>query len=210
MRVGLQKPPGNAVLSRRFAAQQKDKVRPMDDFSISQVNHTLGSVEKVVALPASSTVSLSLALQRGLTATLQGPAQPQHVALCGKTFDLQSAYKQLPIHTEDLKFAQATVWNPETQRPSVLSLKALPFGATGSVQGFCRCSLALWCLLLHFLLVPSTVFFDDYTSVARQNDTASAEAAFVLVMRILMEGVCRQRQALCDPVPQPRYSFSVT
>ena len=153
LHVGLHKPPGNAVLSRRFAVQQQDKVRPIDDFSISQVNHTLGSVEKVVVLPSSSTVSLSLALQRGLTAQAQDAAHFSQVALMGKTFDLQSAYKQLPIHTEDLRFAQATVWNPETQRPSVLSLQALPFGATGSVQGFCRCSLALWCLVLHFLLV---------------------------------------------------------
>ena len=182
LHVGLCSPPSNAVLSRRFA-QQQDKVRPIDDFSVSQVNNTLGSVEKIVVMPSSSTVSLSLALQRGLTA--QRRQATSQVELSGKTFDLQSAYKQLPIHKDDLRFAQATVWNAEAQRPSVLSLKALPFGATGSVQGFCRCSLALWCIVLHFIVVPSTVFFDDYTSIVCQQDTASAEAAFVILMRIL-------------------------
>ena len=187
LNIGLCNPPNNYVLSRRFAVQQQDKVRPIDDFSISQVNNTLGSVEKIVVMPSSSTVSLSLALQRGLHAKSPGTQSTSQVELAGKTFDLQSAYKQLPIHKEDLRFAQATVWNPDTQRPSVLSLKALPFGATGSVQGFCRCSLALWCLVLHFVIVivPSTVFFDDYTSIVSQQDTASAEAAFVLLMRVL-------------------------
>ena len=185
LHVGLHQPPGNAVLSRRLAVQQQEKVRPIDDFSVSQVNHTLGSVEKVVVMPAASTVSLSLAMQRGLAHRLGVNSQGAQVELCGKTFDLQSAYKQLPIHKDDLKFAQATVWNPETHRPSVLSLKALPFGATGSVQGFCRCSLALWSLVLHYLIVPSTVFFDDYTSIACEDDTASSEASFILMMRIL-------------------------
>ena len=91
LRVGLQQPPGNAVLSRRFAVQQQEKVRPIDDFSIFQVNHTLGSVEKVVVLPSSSTVSLSLALQRGMTAAPASSAQVEPVELCGKTFDLRSA-----------------------------------------------------------------------------------------------------------------------
>ena len=73
LHVGLCNPPSNSVLSRRFAVQQQDKVRPIDDFSVSQVNNTLGSVvEKIVVMPSSSTVSLSLALQRGLKARSAG------------------------------------------------------------------------------------------------------------------------------------------
>ena len=165
--------------------QQQDKVRPIDDFSVSQVNHTLGCVEKIMVVPSSATVSLALALQRGLTANKGGIVSGEVVALSGKTFDLKSAYKQLPIHSDDLRFAQATVWNPENQKPAVVSLKALPFGATGSVQGFCRCSVALWALVLRYIIVPITVFFDDYTSVVADSDSSSAEAALILLMRIL-------------------------
>ena len=136
-------------------------------------------------MPTSSTVSLSLALQRGLTARADRPSPAGAVSLSGKTFDLKSAYKQLPIHREDLRFAQATVWNADRRSPAVIALKALPFGATGSVQGFCRCSLALWALVLYYILVPSTVFFDDYTSIVASQDTESAESAFTLLMRIL-------------------------
>ena len=96
LNVGLCNPPNNYVLSRRFAVQQQHKVRPIDDFSISQVNNTLGSVEKIVVMPSSSTVSLSLALQRGLHAKSPGTQSTSQVELAGKTFDLQSAYKQLP------------------------------------------------------------------------------------------------------------------
>ena len=185
LRVGLTQPPGSSVLSKRFAVEQHDKVRPIDDFSVSQVNHTLGCVEKIMVMPSSSTVSLALALQRGLTAEQALRAAGESVSLVGKTFDLKSAYKQLPIHSQDLKFAQATVWNPQAKRPAVISLKALPFGATGSVHGFCRCSIAIWAIILRYIVVPSTVFFDDYTSVVSSSDSASAEAAFVLLMRVL-------------------------
>ncbi|CAE7213381.1 CEP1 [Symbiodinium pilosum] len=160
--LGLTQPPENSVLSRRFAVQQQDKVRPIDDFSVSQVNHTLGCVEKIMVMPSSATVSLALALQRGLTAQNDVSQSSGAVALSGKTFDLKSAYKQLPIHSQDLKFAQATVWNPEAKRPTVVLLKAL-----------------------HYVLVPITVFFDDYTSVVSDLDSSSSEAAFVLLMRIL-------------------------
>ena len=185
LHVGLTQAPTSSILSRRFAVQQHDKVRPIDDFSVSQVNHTLGYVEKIMVMPSSSTVSLSLALQRGLTATSRHGRAGGDVTLTGKTFDLKSAYKQLPLHSEDLPFAQATVWNPEAKRPAVVSLKALPFGATGSVQGFCRCSIAIWAVVLFYLIIPSTVFFDDYTSVVSSSDSSSSEAAFVLLMRIL-------------------------
>ena len=185
LHVGLTQPPSNSVLSKRFAVQQHDKVRPIDDFSVSQVNRTLGCVEKIMVMPSSSTVSLAIALQRGLTAERQLRHSGEVVTLSGKTFDLKSAYKQLPIHSDDLRFAQATVWNPQAKRPAVISLKALPFGATGSVHGFCRCSVAIWARILRYILVPSTVFFADYTSVVASSDSASAEAAFVLLMRVL-------------------------
>ena len=136
-------------------------------------------------MPTSSRVSLSMALQRGLTAQAHRLSPGEQVFLSGKTFDLKSAYKQLPIHKDDLRFAQATVWNADRKSQAVLALKALPFGATGSVQGFCRCSLALWALVLCYIVVPSTVFFDDYTSIVAMQDAESAESAFILLMRIL-------------------------
>ena len=84
--------------------------------------------------------------------------------------------------------------------PCSTSLKALPFGATGSVQGFCRCSVALWALVLHYVLVPITVFFDDYTSVVSALDSSSSEAAFVLLMRILGWKVAADKG---QPFPEP-------
>ena len=51
LHAGLTHPPKDALLSRRFAVQQQDKVRPIDDFSVSQVNNTLGSIEKIVVMP---------------------------------------------------------------------------------------------------------------------------------------------------------------
>ena len=156
LHVGLTKPPGNAVLSRRFGVQRHEKTRPIDDISISQINSTLGSVEKVVVIPSSSIVSLA-----------EGPH-------C--TVRIWCRFQC----TRRISGLRRPLCDPTSQRPAVLSLKALPFGATG-----CRCSLALWAVVLCYILVPSTVFFDDYTAVISALDSSSAEAAFILPMKIL-------------------------
>ena len=96
----------------------------------------------------------------------------QPSALKGRTFDLKAAFKQLE-------------WDPVSCKPVVLALKALPFGATGSVHGFSRCSLALWQLAASLLILPLTVFFDDFTSVTLAEDCQSVETSFLLLLKLL-------------------------
>ena len=173
---GHMQAPTSCVLGKRFPVEQPDKVRPIDDTSISHVNMTLGCEEKVVVMTVSTTVALALHFM----ASAKEP-----VDLDGRTFDLRSAYKQLGIHTEDLPFAKVAVYSPEHRRPVVLALQALPFGATGSVHGFIRCSLALWWVLVKFLVIPSTHFYDDFTSVTLRQDAENVKGAFQLLMSIL-------------------------
>ena len=62
---------------------------------------------------------------------------------------------------------------------------SLPFGASGSVPGFVRVAVALWRILCRLALVPSTLFFDDFTSITYASDASSAEATVHLLFRIL-------------------------
>ena len=103
----------------------------------------------------------------------------------GRTFDLKWAFKQLGIDPVDLPFAKVAVWDPVSCQPAVLALKALPFGATRSVHGFSRCSLAIWQVAVSLLLLPLTVFFDDYTSVTLSDDCSSVETCFLLLLKLL-------------------------
>ena len=105
--------------------------------------------------------------------------------LTGRCFDLKSAYRQLPIHLQDLPFAAVAVWSPSDKTVRVLQMFALPFGAGGSVPGFVRVALALWRILCRRLLVPATLFFDDFTCMVMAADADSAEASVHLLFRIL-------------------------
>ena len=168
---------------RRFPIVQGDKTRPIDDLSASLVNSTLGVDEKIVVQPSASTISLALHIQTRCLSARRKPSQP--AGMKGRTFDLKSAFKQLGIASQDLPFAKVTVWNPDKQSPAVLALKALPFGATGSVHGFSRCSLALWQIAVGLLLLPLTMFFDDYTAVTVSEDSQSVETSFLLLLKLL-------------------------
>ena len=53
----------------------------------------------------------------------------------GKT-DLKSAYRQVPIMQEHMKFAYFNVYNREIGKAQIYRLKTLPFGATHSVDSF--------------------------------------------------------------------------
>ena len=106
-------------------------------------------------------------------------------ALKGRTFDLKTAFKQLGIEPADLPYAKVLVWDPVCCRPAVLALKALPFGATGSIHGFSRCSLALWQVAVSLLILPITVFFDDFTSISLAEDCNSVETSFLLLRKLL-------------------------
>ena len=180
LETGHVHPPKNCVLGRRFAVQQPGKIRPIDDMSVSLVNSTLGAEEKVVVMPTSTTVLLVQHLLSGLEKP--GARLPK---LTGRTFDLKSAYRQLAVHLASLDFAKVALFCPASQAPVVLSLKALPFGATGSVHGFDRCSIAIWALACKLLLVTHTVFFDDFTNVTWEEDAANSEAALLLLLRLL-------------------------
>ncbi|CAE7396126.1 zdhhc15 [Symbiodinium sp. CCMP2592] len=93
-------PPADVLLSRRFAVVQGDKVRGVDDFSFNGLNDTLGTCEKVTTMSTAHTVSLGLRLLR--------IAKARGMRLLGRCFDLKSAYRQLPIHLEDLPYAAVT------------------------------------------------------------------------------------------------------
>ena len=147
------------------------------------VNSTLGVDEKIVVQPASNTISLALHLQTRCLAPSSRPQAPS--GLRGRTFDLKWAFKQLGVRESDLPFAKVAVYNPETGKPAVLALRALPFGATGSVHGFCRCSLALWHIAVSLLMLPLTVFFDDYTAITLEQDCNSLTQSFLLLLKLL-------------------------
>ena len=144
-------------VAKRFGLQQKSKVRMIDDFSISRVNHTYGMRERLRVQAVDELCAY-------LATILDDNPADTIPRIKGRTFDLRSAYKQFGVDGWHSDFLQICVRNPEGGH-GLFGVNALPFGATGSVTSFLRVSSALAYIGLHGLDLVWSAFFDDYTAI---------------------------------------------
>lgn len=167
----------NCSVAKSFGLQQKSKIRMIDDFSISRVNHTYGLRER---LRVQAVDELCAYL-----ATLLDNHQPCDIPkLNGRTFDLRSAYKQFGVDEWHSNFLQICVRNPDGGH-GLFNVNALPFGATGSVTSFLRVSNAL-AHIGHFGLdLIWSAFFDDYTAICTEAETDNVTFYIESLFRML-------------------------
>ena len=166
------------TLTRRFAVVQGTdedggpKVRPIDDYSASMVNQTVTSNEKVT-LHTLDVVCAMLAYFLSF--------EDRRSLLVGKSYDLKSAYKQLPLHEAMQDYAHFVLWDPVDKEPKIFRTNRLPFGAVASVLHFLRCSKSLWFLICKMGKVMCTAYFDDFVVFSPPSLQKSAENFVELV-----------------------------
>ena len=146
------------VVANRFGLAQKSKVRVIDDFKLCGLNSTVGLPEKHVLHGVDY---IAATLLRGMS-----KFGLKRGALVGKTFDLSAAYKQFAICEKDRDFLRVALKSPEDGRAHVFGMNAMPFGATGSVAGFLRVSVAIFSLLSMGLHIWTSAFFDDFPTIS--------------------------------------------
>ena len=152
----------HVFLAKRFGLQQKaGKLRVIDDCSVGGINGALGVVEKYKVHAIDETA----ALLTWMVQQLQD--KPQFEGLSGRTYDMKRAYKQFGIAVDDRELVRLAVRNPIDHKVSLFGVNSLPFGASGSVGGFLRISLAVWYVGLFIFRLPWTAYFDDYTIFSR-------------------------------------------
>ena len=89
----------DSTISRRFPLVQGSKTRMIDDFSISGVNDSCSTFNKIDLHVVDTFASVVRKFfQKSSTHSLRGPLED-------KTYDLKSAYRQVPILEEHLRFA---------------------------------------------------------------------------------------------------------
>ena len=176
------------LLAKRFGLLQRaGKLRVIDDCSIGGINGCLGVVEKYrIHAIDESAAYLAWCLDFCKTEGITCP-------ILGRTYDLKSAYKQFGVSSSDRDDIRLAVRNPEDRCVTLFGVNSLPFGATGSVGGFLRVSLAIWIVGLHLFRIPWTAYFDDYTvfsSAAMAGNTHKVvEALFDLLgMKFARDG----------------------
>eukprot|EP00435_Cladocopium_sp_Y103_P021857 s2092_g5.t1 len=165
-----------SVVSPRFGLQQKSKLRPIDNFSASQVNSATGLQDKFSVESVDEICAMIKAwMQRA------GPG----LKLVGKTFDMRKAYRQIAINKQHLDFSWIAVWNPVGGKPAIFRMRTMPFGATASVAAFLRISQAIKTLGIACGGLVWTSFYDDFVCVCPQGAEQQTDRMVRLLFKSL-------------------------
>ena len=92
------------VVARRFGIFQNGKIRVIDDLSCCGLNATVGLREKFVL----HSIDKMAAMLAYATSLVKDP----DFSLCGRTYDLKSAYKRFPICQRDYDLLRFMVAEP--------------------------------------------------------------------------------------------------
>ena len=186
---------------RRFAVFQKDKWRPIDDFSENGVNGSFGSMEKVDLRALDETVWISVAIIRALKSRsfsfrlsdgsfLEGKVNDDWFANgyrprpLVKTLDLKSAYKQLALNDLEARKSVICLKCPDDGRVYGFVCKTLPFGAVASVLHFNRFARFLKAVFLRCGVVACN-YFDDYPIVELSPLSDNTEGTLRAITKLL-------------------------
>ena len=167
------------VASPRFGLHQSDKVRPIDDMSISLVNSSFAASYKLDldgvdgvsvlakamldAVDDGGVVEMTLSSGETLKGKLHGSLTVEQARdLCGRTLDLEleAAYKQMLVRESSMWASVLMIPNPSGGSQFFAS-KVLPFGASASVYSFNRIAKAVHMVGIRLFSLIWTNYFDD-------------------------------------------------
>ena len=164
-----------STISRRFPLQQGQKIRMIDDYSVSGVNdsctiHTKLDLHVVDAFNAA------------IRAYFDGMgALGRDSSLVAKTYDLKSAYRQVPVRSDNLKFGYFCIYNHENGQVEVYRSRTLPFGATHSVFNFLRLARMIHCIACRGTHLITTNLYDDFILASNERLKKSSKNCMELI-----------------------------
>ena len=191
---------------RRFAVQQKGKMRPIDDFSENQVNEAWGCCEAlcwtVAAFVKHCVFERTVHFRLRDGGELRGPVHDgwakDDSAVLLTTVDLKSAYyKQLPVFPGHQKFAVVSLRDDGARQRVHYVMNTLPFGAA-AVHHFNRVSRLLWAVGTKSLLVPWANYFNDFPVISSQTSTSTL-GSIKTMLKILG---CEYAEDKLEPFPE--------
>ena len=165
--------------SRRFPINQGGKLRPIDDYSQSQINSSITLVEQATVDGPDVIYATALFLMRCLK------TNGRSTRLLGRALDLTSAYRQIPIGDDSLRFAYLSVYCPKSQRAELFQQLALPFGSRAAVNAFIRRARFLQWIAARCLVLPLTCYFDDFVAFSPPELTANSQSSMMLMLDVL-------------------------
>ena len=189
--------PLTASITRRFGIKQGTredgtaKIRPIDDFTESQINLTNSCGESVSLHGTDVLGAVGVRL-----AELCGPGGALHPSeVLVRTWDLHKAYKNLALSLDALQDAYLAVFNPTTGDVELYGQYVLPFGARASVNGFCRVSHALWAIGSKGLGIIWCVYFDDFVVFSLSHGSGSTGLCVEVLLALLGWAVAADKES---------------
>ena len=104
----------------------------IDDFTYSNINSTVGTSEKIILQGVDEIASL---IKQIFVSGIDD--------IVGRTYDMEAAYRQLPIHPDDRNKAVVCVYDPAKKGVRGFEMATMPFGAIASVHAFLRTAAAV-------------------------------------------------------------------
>ncbi|CAE7369201.1 unnamed protein product [Symbiodinium sp. CCMP2592] len=173
---------------RRFVLEQKPgKLRPIDDAKEALVNSASTSTMRLELEDADYLSAMALEVARRI---LADPSKPGAVPWVARCLDLTKAYKQMCVSERDLPVSVVFFLDGQG-KPRYYVSHSLLFGCTSSVFAFNRVSKAISFLLNQMLLVPSSVFYDDFPLLSPNNTSDRATWATTALLDLLGWGHAR-------------------
>ena len=169
----------DTVVSRRFPLRQGSKIRPIDDYSMSSVNATVGMSEQATT----DSIDVISAMLAELMKQLSRAGKSTHVL--ARSFDLSAAYRQLCVAPSSYKFAHICVFDPVTSTAKVFRQVCLPFGSRSAVNAFIRCARCIQWIAAHCLYLPTTCYYDDFVVASTSQLSANSESSMSLLLDLL-------------------------
>ena len=167
--ISPQDMPEGSLLTKRFPVQQKNKVRPIDDYKANMVNQSVIQTEGVTVHTLDHISSMTACWLR----KCEGKKSRRRLVA---KYWVSDAYKQIPLSDSAYDMDSfLAVYDPGTGRPSVFQQKVLPFGSIASVTAFLRVSNALWAIGSKLLKLAWSAYFDDFLSLSEKDTEKHTE-----------------------------------
>lgn len=177
------------VASPRFGLKQTDKVRAIDDISLVNSSFAAGyrlsldGVDGIAimarsmleAVSADGNVSITLSSGRVLSDMLHSSMSVNMARdLCGRTLDLEAAYKQMLVKESSLWASVLLIEEPGVGKRHFVS-QVLPFGASASVYSFNRTARAIHRMGVVLMGLIWSNYYDDYPQLDLVSSGSNAQ-----------------------------------
>ena len=140
------------------------KYRRIDDHTASGVNQFSSSKR---------TQKVPMAMIDYVAVMMRAVAQRCRSVYMGAE-DMQGAYRQVPLHPADVKYAVTAVYDPTSKQVKLFEMYGQPFGAGHAVPNFCRVSEWIARMLQRFFHLHVDHFFDDFFIIEPEDTIVSA------------------------------------